>query len=747
MMSLFARSHPWRRRILLTVVVLSETVLLLALAEGGLRAWGYGHSTQPFIKKHCDGADWYVLNSRYYDQFINLEGPLPRYDYPGSTVVRGTKAPGTYRVFVFGSSAAYGWFFPDYSMGCMLETMLRSSCPGCRFEVITVGFNGMNSFTMRYMAEECAKLQPDLFLVYMGNNEIIGPFGLQTVVGSRHKSAAVMQAIVRANLWLSDLRLFQLFGVPSQKIFSKSVAHLKWGGDVGVRDAGDPRFQRVYDTFRQNLDSICGSARRAGAQTALCTVGRNLKDAPPASSEHRKTLTPAEEAEWDLFGYELGKSLERMHNYSAAAGAYERAAAIDDTHADLMYRLGHCYLALEDHGRARECFHKAAENDLGCLSANTTINRIIGEAARSNSGAGVRLIDTARALEADSPDGITGCEQFHDHIHFTFRGNYAVAREMFGTVMALVQQKGDCGSASPEPPSMEQCMQLMGYSPGVQLREVKTVLSMFDKQIGNPVVPHLQSLQALLERQVGANPDEAIAEGYRQALELDGGNLRIRFGLVECRNTLGRGSDALDDLRFLVANAPCTWQYRNGLAWALIGRDPAEARRQGDELLELYPEYKDTHVTAANVALRSGDTDEAVRRFRKVVAMDGQNAHLQRMLGSCLALKGDFREAASWMRKAVGLDAAQDEAVTTDLRIALSEFRSAGNWNKVAEGCRTALQLKPDSGEFRTQLAEALCELKQFEDAWTEVAECQKRSISIPNGLMDRLKRDSGRER
>ncbi len=727
----------------MTAVVFVETVLLLALAEGGLRVCGYGYTTHPFITKQYGGKEFHLLNDRYYNQFINLENWPQDYDFPGSTVVSGVKPPGTYRVFVFGGSAAYGWFFQDYSMGCMLETMLRKSYPDCRFEVITVAFHAMNSFTMRYLADACALMQPDLFLVYMGNNEMIGPYGFQSVLGRTCRSAATMECMVRANLWLSNVRLFQLCGVPAQKLFSKSVAHLRWGGYAGVTELNDPRLDRVCQGFRKNLDSICEAAARAGAQTALCTVGYNLRDRRPTTSAHRKPLSPEESTLWDG-SYELGKDREGAQDYDQAIRAYERAAAIDDTHADLMYRLGGSYRAVANYPRARECFLKAVDNELSFCSANTRLNGIIGEVASSRSGVGVRLIDTAQALAAGSPDGIPGSEFFYDHVHLTFEGNYIIASEMFRHMGDLVRNRGDGGGgAEPAPPSMEQCMQWMGYSPGVRLRETQTALSVLKNDTCNPILPRLQSLQIQLEKQAGEDIDAAIAEGDRQALALDGDNMQLRGRYVECRKSLGRCAETLEDARLLVGHAPCNWRYRAALVCALMASDPREVLHQCHELLEIYPEYAGTHELAGNAALNAGETDEAVVRFSRAVALNSLSAPFHRGLGRSLAMKGEFRKAASCMRRAIALDAAQTDAAVSEIRTAVSVFRNAENWNKVAEGCKALLQVKPDQDDIRPQLVDALCELKDFEAARREVVECQKWSVAVSPELTDRLERES----
>jgi hypothetical protein len=52
--------------------------------------------------------------------------------------------------------------------------MLRQQFPDRRFEIINAGMRGIDSNIILPIAKECAHHQPDLFIVYAGNNEAIG---------------------------------------------------------------------------------------------------------------------------------------------------------------------------------------------------------------------------------------------------------------------------------------------------------------------------------------------------------------------------------------------------------------------------------------------------------------------------------------------------------------------------------------------------------------------------------------------
>jgi hypothetical protein len=97
--------------------------------------------------------------------------------------VPAVKTADTYRIFVLGESAALGIPIPSTSFARILEVMLRDHSPERRFEIINTAMTAINSNVILPTARECAGHRPDLFIVFMGNNEVVGPFGTAGVLG------------------------------------------------------------------------------------------------------------------------------------------------------------------------------------------------------------------------------------------------------------------------------------------------------------------------------------------------------------------------------------------------------------------------------------------------------------------------------------------------------------------------------------------------------------------------------------
>src|SRR5436305_11939586 len=115
------------------------------------------------------------------------------------------KPRGTYRVFVLGESAARGHPDPSNSFSRVLEVMLRDRYPDKHFEVVNAAMIAINSHIVLPIARQCLEHSPDLLVVHLGNNEVVGPFGAAGVLGPFSPRLGV----IRANLALKKTRTGQ----------------------------------------------------------------------------------------------------------------------------------------------------------------------------------------------------------------------------------------------------------------------------------------------------------------------------------------------------------------------------------------------------------------------------------------------------------------------------------------------------------------------------------------------------------
>jgi hypothetical protein len=147
-------------------------IILLAL-ELMLRLAGFGQPTAFLLPSENHGQKTYVQNDQFGWRFFGAN--MSRLPEPIS--IARQKPPGNVRIFVFGESAAFGDPQPRYGLPRMLQALLEQRHPGVTFEVINAAMTAINSHTILPIARDCAKARGDVWVIYMGNNEVVGPFG------------------------------------------------------------------------------------------------------------------------------------------------------------------------------------------------------------------------------------------------------------------------------------------------------------------------------------------------------------------------------------------------------------------------------------------------------------------------------------------------------------------------------------------------------------------------------------------
>ena len=196
-----ARPRGGRLWIFRGAALLSPLVLLLIL-ELALRGVGYGHDTSFLHEVEVDGRPHLRDNPDFYTLFFP-EHLLPR-QLPFT--VAAEKPEGEVRIALLGGSAAMGIPEPAYGMGPILEEQLQHRHPDVEIEVLDLANTAINSHVVRRIAASLEPLRPDAVVVYLGNNEVVGPFGAGTVF----TPAAPSGSWIRASLVLRASRVGQL---------------------------------------------------------------------------------------------------------------------------------------------------------------------------------------------------------------------------------------------------------------------------------------------------------------------------------------------------------------------------------------------------------------------------------------------------------------------------------------------------------------------------------------------------------
>ena len=648
-------------------------LLVVLSAEGLLRLVGFGYSVDFFRQQRIDGRAVLTDNPNFGRRFF--PPGLERYAEPFT--ISAAKPPNTVRIFVMGESAAMG--DPDFKFGLpkMVEVLLRERFPDRQIEVINTAMVAINSHVILPIARDCAKRQGDLWIIYMGNNEIIGPFGSASIFGSR----APALELVRLGLWLKTTRIGQLLDAGQYWLRKGSQPAPEWAGmemmaDQRVR-ADSTATERVYSHFERNLKDLLKTGVRAGVPIVLCTVATNLKDCAPFASEHRVGLTAAEFAEWESV-YTAGNALQNQGNFKDALAAYERAARIDDKFAELAFRRGECCRLLGQVAEAAKLFRQAREQDALQFRADDRINSSIRRAAEEFASRQVRLADADRLFATNSAQGLVGSDYFYEHVHLTPEGNYLLAR-------AVAEQGAESLAlpASNSWVSLPDCLRLLGFTDWNRFDAFNVIYDRIQKAPFTNQLDHLQQLQSINEQldhyRLATKPAQVRREAAQvsQMVARFPQNPDLRWNLAVLREAAGETSSAEEQWRALIALQP-----RSALAAFNLGRlleslgRLAEALQFYDLASRVRPDYYPARYALGALSLRLDRLPEALENLKIAVRQSPASVEAHFKLGQALVHARKQASAEKQFREVLRLDPKNQAA-----RLQLDEIAGGSRQN------------------------------------------------------------------
>jgi tetratricopeptide (TPR) repeat protein len=697
------RFSGWRLGLFRLATLCVVPAALFLLAEIALRTVGYGFPTTIAVKSRLNGAAVYYENAMFGWRFFPRQ--IARKSDPFMFAM--PKPANTVRIFILGSSAAQGEPDGAFSFSRMLQVMLREAYPGVGFEMINTAMPAINSHAVRLIARECVRYQPDLLIVYTGNNEIVGPYGAGTVFAPLSSSLA----LIRLDLALKRTRVGQgLLQVLGPLVSAIRKGPRVWHGLEMFRAhtvaAGDPRLRAVYHHFRHNLRDVVQAAEVARVPLIVGTVGCNLKDCPPFASRHRLDLTRPEEDRWNDL-YRQAIAAEEAGRYAQAAAGYRTAAAIDDRYANLHFRIGRCAAKAGDDQAAYAHFALARDLDALRFRADSEINAIIRAEAGDRDRAGVRLVDVERALAAESPQGVPGQELFYEHVHFNFHGNYSAARILLPEVEALLPTWVKARPrAAAGPVSEAVCARCLAWTAWEQCEDLDNLCAVLLKR--PPFTGQLEhdGQMGALEGTIGSmrsalTPERLLGIGrqYEEAIAAAPSDWWLRWKYADfIVNARQDNQGALAHYQAVRERLPfcATINARLGLLMCELGR-PDEAIPLSRAALRLQPGHPDGLFNLGLAWQLKSEAAQAASYYRKAIRVRPEQGAAYNNLAAILLQRGRTNAAVRVMRQGVG--AMPDEA---ELHINLAVLLGMQNHRDEAiRELQAALAIEPGSARAR----------------------------------------------
>jgi tetratricopeptide (TPR) repeat protein len=532
---------------------------------------------------------------------IYLDTAANKHKYFNAQQFAREKPAHSRRVFCLGGSTTYGRPYDDGTSFCgFLRASLRAIAPNVSWEVVNAGGISYASYRVAVVANELARYEPDLLVVYTGHNEFLEERSYHAMrelpawrVGFERRlrslrSYAVFEALLRLGTRSTRHDDRDTLAAEVETRLDSSI-----GLDAYTRD--DALAAKVIEHFRFNLERIIERGRSSGAEVLLVVPAGNLADASPFKSETSKNISPLQEQQF-YSAFDAGIAAFQSGALGQAHELLERAVSLDPRYAHAHYAYGRVLVAEHHYAEARQHFEAARDEDVCPLRARS---EIVAVAREVSSRLEVPTVDfpelIARSLGPDKPP--RGAGWFLDHVHPTIEGNRLLAR-------AILSELHRTGWLAHDPKQFASALEAADArvrqeideeSLGISMRNLAKVLSWAGKT---------EEAARSAERALDLLGDDA--ESFF-ILSLDAGDSRRAIALL--REALRLDPDWVKP------------RLNLGVELARSGRHEAALVAYA-QVISRAPKHRSVHYNRGRVLVRMGRLDEAAAAFRTSLAID-----------------------------------------------------------------------------------------------------------------------------
>jgi tetratricopeptide (TPR) repeat protein len=672
------------KNLLFTLIIVvgffATTELVLALA--GVRPLllsedplvGFAENIPQFIKaRRKDGAEMY----------ITPDNKLTLFNFQAFPVHKDKNA---YRIFCVGGSTTYGRPYMDPLSFCgWLRWYLLAADPSRKWEVINVGGISYASYRVAHIMNELKDYQPDLFIVYSGQNEFLE----QRSYGALQELPAW---VINLDAILSDTRIYTAMKLamdairPGTDALSLKRDQLKGETDDILNHTLGPESyhrddqlkQQIIMHYRLNLHRIAKIADSTGADIVYVKPVVNIRDISPFKSEHRNDLELDELMQWQVL-YSDARNLQQAGRLDEAMEKYRAALAIDDRYAELHYRIGQILFKQLRYDEAEAAFRRAVEEDVAPLRILASMQQAVDDVAADEGAPLIDFPDIMRQAYLDKyGHTVFGREYFTDHVHTNYEGYYKLGMALFDY---LVEQ----GIARPE----------TTWTAARAKKLKKDVIASIDSEFEGQTLLNLGSVF-----EWAGKFEEARLLLFR-ALDILGPTEGIYMRLASSSYSLGKLDDSFYYLEKLQALNPEIPGLNTKLGMIRLEQEkPDEAIAYCGSELKLFPENPTPHVCMAKALAVQGEYEIAEVHFDRALEMSPDSSFAQLSYANYLIEHKRYEKALIHAREALRLNPVDYEAHNAIGSIMIN----LGDLEQARQHISEALRLKPGYAAARQNL-------------------------------------------
>lgn len=328
------------------------------------------------------------------------------------------KPAGVYRIFTIGESTTAGLHFNPYAtIAKFLELQIHDALPEVKIEVVNAGTGGKGSDDVRKIFQECLDFEPDLFIVYLGQNDFLEPNVMRFREQRLHPGRlALMQALSRSATfrWLQSKAMESAAKRPRAPIYEKDM--------IAENYVGEELVPIIHD-FENNLRLIGKQAHDRKIPLIFMTPFSNIRDWEPNVSYFSRVVSREQKEEFERSILQAKQQIAD-DKLPQAAASLEEAAAIDPQVAELYWWQAKLFEKQGNWKGARRAYDLAATTDGRPYRNFPEFADLTQNIAKEE---GVLFYDSNAELRALSPNGLIGFNVIIDNCHPTLEGQHRLA--------------------------------------------------------------------------------------------------------------------------------------------------------------------------------------------------------------------------------------------------------------------------------------------------------------------------------
>lgn len=409
------------RRILVRLAAIAVGLLPLAAIELTLRMFGPSSPTvaiDPYVDLH-QLRPLFELDAKSGNYSIGTE----RMHLFRPASFSAAKATNAFRVFALGGSTTQGEpYSTETAFPKWLEIRLQAMLPSRQVEVINCGGLSYASYRVAAICREVLQFEPDLIIVYTGQNEFLERRSYANESGR-------LAATVR--LCVENVRTLQLLQTTIQGAAQRSPpadrtelatevdALLDYEGGLTEYHRNDPWLAGVAKHLAWNVSQIIAACNTAGVPVAFVVPTTNILDCPPMKFEVDPSLDKDTQHAFSQL-WEAARSLSASGQTDSSIAMLEKALELDPYHAGCLFLLGRLHYEIKQYEESIKYLTLARDADVCPLRATT---EILNTLRSSLHGRDVTVVDAEAFFQHKSPFGLVGDKLLVDHIHPSVAGH------------------------------------------------------------------------------------------------------------------------------------------------------------------------------------------------------------------------------------------------------------------------------------------------------------------------------------